>query len=104
MVAILSSVGNVGIDVFVHHLINASGGKGTNLTIQKLGRGLRRAHDKEILDYHDFLFSYKVHPILTNHSYARLDTIKQEGHKVVFENEIIPYMPNSKETDDEYID
>ena len=54
VVAIFSPVGNVGLDVFVHHLINCSGGKDPNMTIQKVGRGLRKAPDKEVVDYHDF--------------------------------------------------
>jgi hypothetical protein len=73
VVAIASPVGYVGIDVHVHHVINAAGlcllfvmagflfaeldtgGLSPTLTLQKIGRGLRRAADKERLDYHDFL-------------------------------------------------
>lgn len=36
VVAIFSPVGYVGLDVFVHHLINCCGGKDPNLTIQKV--------------------------------------------------------------------
>jgi len=47
VVAIFSSVGFVGLNFFVHHLINASGGKDPNTLIQKIGRGLRKAPDKK---------------------------------------------------------
>ena len=39
--------GYIGLNVYVHHLINCTGGKDANSTIQKLGRGLRKAPDKE---------------------------------------------------------
>ncbi|KAN0028625.1 hypothetical protein ACTFIV_010471 [Dictyostelium citrinum] len=89
VVAIFSSIGNVGIDVKIHHLINACGGKDPNTTIQKLGRGLRKADDKTHLDYHDFNFSYKVNKSLNDHSKARINTLKNEGHKLIIEEELI---------------
>ncbi|KAK5584157.1 hypothetical protein RB653_005764 [Dictyostelium firmibasis] len=93
VIAIFSSIGNVGLDVKIHHLINACGGKDPNMTIQKLGRGLRRADDKTHLDYHDFNFSYKVNKALNDHSKARINTLKNEGHQVILEEELIP-LPN----------
>ncbi|KAN0030865.1 hypothetical protein ACTA71_009510 [Dictyostelium dimigraforme] len=89
VVAIFSSIGNVGIDVKIHHLINACGGKDPNSTIQKLGRGLRKADDKTHLDYHDFNFSYKVNKAFNDHSKARINTLKVEGHQVILEEELI---------------
>ena len=35
-----SSIGNQGLDVLPHHVINASGGKSSELTIQKIGEKL----------------------------------------------------------------
>jgi len=90
VVAIFSSIGYVGVDVRIHHLINASGSKDPNMTIQKLGRGLRKAEDKNQLDYHDFYFSEKVNKYLNEHSDARMTVLKKEGHPVILENEIIP--------------
>ncbi|KAF2069811.1 hypothetical protein CYY_008871 [Polysphondylium violaceum] len=90
VVAIFSSIGYVGVDVRIHHLINASGGKDPNMTIQKLGRGLRKAEDKNQLDYHDFYFSEKVNKYLHEHSEARMTVLKKEGHPVYVENELIP--------------
>ncbi|KAM9959066.1 hypothetical protein ACTFIR_000117 [Dictyostelium discoideum] len=89
VIAIFSSIGNVGIDVKIHHLINACGGKDPNSTIQKLGRGLRKADDKTHLDYHDFNFSYKVNKSLNDHSKARINTLKNEGHQVIIKEELV---------------
>ncbi len=49
-------VGYVGLDIMVHHIINATGGKEANLTIQKLGRGLRKAPG--IIPYLQFIHSF----------------------------------------------
>lgn len=84
------------MDVYVHHLINATGGKDPSLTIQKLGRGLRKSLDKQQLDYHDFMFSKNVNKFLADHSEARVNTIKKEGHTVVMEPEIIPFVKQKK--------
>jgi superfamily II DNA or RNA helicase len=74
------------VDVKVHHLINATGGREALDTIQKLGRGLRRAPDKKRLDYHDFYF--KTNHYLRSHSAKRMNALKKEGHTVVIEDEI----------------
>eukprot|EP01119_Soliformovum_irregulare_P004820 TRINITY_DN1594_c0_g1_i1.p2 TRINITY_DN1594_c0_g1~~TRINITY_DN1594_c0_g1_i1.p2 ORF type:complete len:277 (-),score=61.98 TRINITY_DN1594_c0_g1_i1:1327-2157(-) len=87
VVAIFSPIGFIGMDVFVHHVINATGGKSPTLTIQKLGRGLRKAVDKNLLDYHDFVFPKTS--VLGNHSRERVNTVKSEGHPVVMEQPII---------------
>ncbi len=87
--AIFSSIGNVGLDVNIHHLVNATGGKSHNLTVQKIGRGLRRAADKDILHMHDFEMGF--HPTLARHSKARIRTMKIEGHSLQFEKPILPF-------------
>jgi len=81
VVAICSSICNVGVNVFIHHLINAAGGKEPNLTIQKMGRGLRKAEDKDHLEYHDFF--HDTNYILRKHSKIRVKTLKKEGHSVI---------------------
>eukprot|EP01132_Coremiostelium_polycephalum_P000458 gene458-579_t len=93
VVGIFSSIGNVGLDVKVHHLINASGGKDPNLTIQKLGRGLRKADDKQFLDYHDFYFEKSVDINLEAHSSNRVHILQREGHPIRMEQEIIDSKP-----------
>eukprot|EP00028_Trichosphaerium_sp_Am-I-7-wt_P001054 CAMPEP_0168530062 /NCGR_PEP_ID=MMETSP0405-20121227/14384_1 /TAXON_ID=498012 /ORGANISM="Trichosphaerium sp, Strain Am-I-7 wt" /LENGTH=494 /DNA_ID=CAMNT_0008554113 /DNA_START=719 /DNA_END=2199 /DNA_ORIENTATION=+ len=80
VVAIISPIGFLGINVYVHHLVNACGGKEASLLIQKVGRGLRRASDKDELHYHDFIFEHN--PYLEEHSLYRIETLKSEGHPV----------------------
>lgn len=89
VVALMSSVGFVGVDVYVHHVINAAGGREPYLTIQKIGRGLRKSEDKETLDYHDFSFTFYMNPILAHHSKIRIKTLEEQGHVIVRENEIV---------------
>lgn len=86
VVAIFSPIGYIGLDVFVHHIVNATGGKDPGQVIQKLGRGLRRASDKKKLDYHDFMYYNNKH--LHDHSKSRMKTLKSEGHEVILEEEI----------------
>lgn len=71
---------NAGINVFVHHLINAAGGQAEHQITQRIGRGLRVADDKDVLDYHDFLF--KINEYLETHSRKRIRILKAEGHEV----------------------
>ena len=71
---------NTGINVFVHNLINAAGGQADHLIIQRMGRGLRTAEDKDILNYVDFVFD--INPYLHKHSLKRIKIIKQQGHEV----------------------
>eukprot|EP00698_Gefionella_okellyi_P004899 TRINITY_DN14527_c0_g1_i2.p1 TRINITY_DN14527_c0_g1~~TRINITY_DN14527_c0_g1_i2.p1 ORF type:complete len:372 (-),score=65.84 TRINITY_DN14527_c0_g1_i2:38-1153(-) len=87
VVAIASPVGYTGIDVHVHHVINAAGGLSPTQTIQKIGRGLRKAADKDRLDYHDFYFS--TNPYLRAHSDERVRTLESEGHTIVHEKDIL---------------
>jgi superfamily II DNA or RNA helicase len=70
-----------GINVFVHNMINASGGQAEHSVIQQMGRGLRCADDKEILKFYDFLF--RTNEYLFKHSMNRIDVLAKEGHKVL---------------------
>lgn len=69
-----------GINVFVHNLINASGGKAEHNIVQQLGRGLRSAEDKTHLNFYDFLF--ETNDYLLDHSKNRIEVLTNEGHKV----------------------
>ena len=77
---------NAGINVFLHSLINAAGGQADHQIIQRMGRGLRTADDKEILHYYDFIF--KINDYLLEHSKKRIKILKQEGHEVIIKDEI----------------
>ena len=74
---------NTGINVYVHNLINAAGGQADHQIIQRMGRGLRTAKDKEILKYYDFIF--KINKYLQQHSEKRIKILKKEGHEVKIE-------------------
>lgn len=71
---------NTGVNVFVHNLINAAGGQADHLIIQRMGRGLRTAEDKEGLNYYDFLF--EINDYLEDHSKKRIKILQEEGHEV----------------------
>lgn len=71
---------NTGINVYVHNLINAAGGQADHLIIQRMGRGLRTAKDKEGLNYYDFIF--EINDYLEEHSNKRIKILKQEGHNI----------------------
>jgi superfamily II DNA or RNA helicase len=71
---------NTGINVFCHTLINAAGGQADHQIIQRMGRGLRTADDKDELQYYDFLF--KINDYLQDHSEKRIKILKEEGHNV----------------------
>ena len=71
---------NTGINVFVHNLINAAGGQADHQIIQRMGRGLRTAKDKNELLYIDFLF--ENNPYLHKHSVKRIKILKKQGHDV----------------------
>ena len=70
-----------GINVFVHNVVNAAGGKAEHDIVQRLGRGLRTADDKDILNYYDFLFM--INQYLEEHSYHRIKILREEGHEVI---------------------
>lgn len=78
-----------GIDVRIHNLINAAGGKASHSIIQRMGRGLRTADDKNTLKYYDFLFN--INDYLRDHSEERIKVLKKEGHsiKIIEAGEII---------------
>jgi superfamily II DNA or RNA helicase len=71
---------NTGINVFVHNLINAAGGQADHLIVQRMGRGLRRADDKDELAYYDFYFS--INDYLEEHSKKRIRILEEQGHEV----------------------
>ena len=77
---------NTGVNVFVHNLINAAGGQADHLIIQRMGRGLRTAEDKDGLDYYDFVF--EINDYLQEHSNKRIKILTKEGHKVEIKKEI----------------
>jgi len=77
---------NAGINVFVHNLINAAGGQADHQIVQRMGRGLRVAGDKNILNYYDFIF--KINEYLEGHSMKRIKILKEEGHDVEVREEI----------------
>lgn len=71
---------NTGINVKIHNLVNAAGGQAEHQIIQRLGRGLRKANDKDKLNYYDFIF--KINDYLEQHSNKRIKILKKEGHSV----------------------
>lgn len=79
-----SGILNAGIDVHLHNLVNAAGGKAEHQIIQRMGRGLRTADDKSILNYFDFFFENNEY--LEKHSKLRVKILKREGHDVVIED------------------
>lgn len=82
VVAIASSgIFNTGLNCFIHNLINAAGGKAEHQIIQRFGRGLRTAKDKDILNYYDFIF-HNNKDYLLKHSIKRIDILRNEGHDV----------------------
>jgi superfamily II DNA or RNA helicase len=72
---------NTGIDVKINNLVNAAGGKAEHLIVQRMGRGLRTADDKDILNYYDFIFN--INDYLLQHSNKRIKILKKEGHEVI---------------------
>jgi len=75
---------NTGINVKVHNLINAGGGQADHQIIQRMGRGLRTADDKDVLNYIDFLF--EINPYLQDHSKKRIKILTEQGHKISVES------------------
>jgi len=74
---------NAGINVKTHNVINAAGGQADHHIIQRVGRGLRTAEDKDVLNYFDFVFYNNQY--LLNHSRKRLKILQKEGHDVKIE-------------------
>jgi len=71
---------NAGINVMVHNVVNAAGGQADHHIIQRVGRGLRTASDKEILNYYDFVFHNNEY--LLEHSRKRVKILNNEGHEI----------------------
>ncbi len=77
---------SAGINLFIHNLINAAGGKAEHSVIQRMGRGLRTADDKETLNYHDFIFN--INDYLYDHSMQRVKILGKEGHEIIIKDEL----------------
>jgi superfamily II DNA or RNA helicase len=75
-----SGIFNTGLNVFIHNLINSAGGQAEHQIIQRFGRGLRRASDKDHVVYHDWFFHNNSY--LAKHSRKRVSILKKEGHNV----------------------
>ncbi len=75
---------NAGINVMVHNVINAAGGQADHHIIQRVGRGLRTANDKDILNYYDFIFYNNEY--LLEHSKKRIKILKNEGHEIIIKD------------------
>jgi superfamily II DNA or RNA helicase len=75
-----------GINVMTHNVINAAGGQADHHIIQRVGRGLRTAGDKEILNYYDFVF--KNNEYLLEHSKKRMKILKKENHDIIIKEEL----------------
>lgn len=78
---VMQQIVSAGINVFIHNLINAAGGKAIHSIIQRMGRGLRKAGDKDILRYYDFIFD--INDYLYKHSCQRIETLDKEGHEII---------------------
>jgi len=74
------------INLFIHNLINAAGGKAEHDIIQRMGRGLRTANDKDTLTYYDFIFS--INNYLETHSRKRVRILKEEGHEIIIKEKL----------------
>lgn len=77
---------NAGINVKAHNVINAAGGQADHQIIQRVGRGLRTADDKDMLDYYDFVFN--INDYLLEHSMKRIKILKKEGHEIIIKDAI----------------
>jgi superfamily II DNA or RNA helicase len=77
---------NAGVNFMAHNVINAAGGQADHQIIQRIGRGLRTADDKEQLYYYDFVF--EINDYLFSHSKKRIKILTKEGHDVEVKEEI----------------
>lgn len=75
-----------GINVMTHNVVNAAGGQADHHIIQRVGRGLRTAEDKEILNYYDFVFHNNEY--LLEHSKKRIKILKKENHEIIIKDEL----------------
>lgn len=81
-----SGIFSAGVNVFCHNFCNAAGGQADHQIIQRIGRGLRPADDKDILNYHDFYFH--INEYLEDHSKRRIKILKKQGHEVTIKEQI----------------
>ena len=81
-----SGIFSAGINVFCHNFVNAQGGQADHQIIQRIGRGLRPADDKDVLYYHDFYFH--INEYLEDHSKKRIKILKKQGHEVIVKENI----------------
>jgi superfamily II DNA or RNA helicase len=81
-----SGIFNTGLNVFVHHLLNNAGGAAEHQIVQRFGRGLRVAEDKDGVVYHDWFFHNNTY--LTKHSKKRVAVLQKEGHTVTVLEEL----------------
>ncbi len=81
-----SGIFNTGINVKIHNLINAAGGTAEHVIEQRMGRGLRTADDKDILNYYDFMFH--INDYLDDHSRKRVRVLTSKGHEVIVKDKI----------------
>jgi superfamily II DNA or RNA helicase len=81
-VYIATPIYDEGIDVpSVDTIILAAGGKSHVKLLQRIGRGLRKKADENILSVHDFLDDTNMH--LFGHSEDRIQTYEQEKFKTI---------------------
>lgn len=80
-VLIASPIFDTGMDVpEIQAWVNAAGGKGWELVVQRLGRTLRRKKERNVVFITDFLD--RRSPYLAKHSLLRWDYYKEEGAKI----------------------
>jgi superfamily II DNA or RNA helicase len=77
---------DTGLNFYLMNLVNAAGGQADHQIVQMMGRGLRPAEDKELLNYYDFIF--KINPYLEDHSNKRVRILRAEGHEVIVKNKV----------------
>jgi superfamily II DNA or RNA helicase len=77
---------DTGINFKVHNLIECGDIANEHGVIQLMGRGLRLADDKSILNYYGFI--HRTNPYLNEHSLNRIKILKKEGHEVVIMDEV----------------
>jgi superfamily II DNA or RNA helicase len=83
---VMQQIITAGINIKIHDLINAAGGDAAHNVIQLMGRGLRPANDKDLLRYHDFLFT--INDYLRKHSMWRMEVIQSEGHSLTLKDNL----------------
>lgn len=79
-VLVASGIYNQGIDIpAVRSLVNAAGGKSSNLALQRLGRGTRKSAGKDEVAMYDF---QDLGPWLSRHAAGRRKTYERAGFDV----------------------